>query len=110
MQCVYVQNLHIILIECFKYVNGINPNILVNIFNLRNHDYDTRGIQMLQLPHVNTITHGINSFKYQAPRLWNSIPDSIKRSRNVLEFKIKVKQWKPYCTCGSCVMCTLHLV
>ena len=27
--CIYIQNLHIILIECYKYINGFNPNILV---------------------------------------------------------------------------------
>ena len=33
--CVYVQNLHIILTECFKYVNEINPNVLSNVFNFK---------------------------------------------------------------------------
>ena len=37
--CIYVQNLHVILNECYKYVNDINPNILGNVFNFRNHDH-----------------------------------------------------------------------
>ena len=108
--CIYVQNLHVILIECFKYINDINPNILINVFNFRNHDHDTRGIQMLQLPQANTITHGINSFRYQAPKLWNSIPDYMKLAENEDAFKFMIKNWKPTCHCGSCIMCRLHLV
>ena len=108
--CIYVQNLHVILTECFKYINDINPNILRNVFNFRNHEHNTRGIQMLQLPQVNTITHGLNSFRYQAPRLWNSLPDNMKLAENEAEFKFKIRNWKPPCYCGSCVMCKLHLV
>ena len=108
--CIYVQNLHVILTECFKYVNGMNPNILTNVFQFRDHNHDTRGIQILQLPQVNTITHGINSFRYQAPRLWNSLPDVIKLVENEKAFKLKIKDWKPTCNCGSCVICLLHLV
>ena len=108
--CIYVQNLHVILVECFKYVNGMNPNILRNVFNLRNHEYNTRGIQMLQLPQVNTITHGINSFRYQAPKLWNLLPDNMKTAGDEEEFKSNIKDWKPSCQSGSCIMCKLHLV
>ena len=106
----YAQNLHVILTECFKYVNSIKPNILTNVFNFRNHDHDTRGIQMLRLPQVNTITHGINSFRYQAPKLWNSLPDNMKLAENEAEFKRKIIYWKPSCQCGSCIICKLHLL
>ena len=108
--CIYVQNIHVILTECFQNVNSINPNILRNVFNFRNHNYNTRGIQILQLPQVNTITHGINSFRYQAPKLWNSLPDEMKLADNEAAFKSKIQDWKPSCQCGSCIICRLHLV
>ena len=107
---IYVQNLHVILVECFKYINGINPSILVNVFNFREHDHNTRGLQMLQLPQVSSETHGINSFRYQAPKLWNSIPDNMKLAEDADEFKINIKHWKPECTCGDCIICKMHLV
>ena len=91
-------------------INDINPNILSNVFNSINHGYDTRGYQKLQLPQVNTITHGINSFQYQALKLWNSLPDEIKIAENVNEFKNNIKNWKPRCSCGGCILCKLHLV
>ena len=108
--CIYVQNLHIILVECFKYVNGISPISLGNVFIPRDHNYHTRGIQRLQLPQASSETHGINSFSYQAPKLWNSLPDDMKAAENVNDFKFKIKQWKPVCSSGNCILCRLHLV
>ena len=108
--CIYIQNLHVILTECYKYVNAINPNILKHVFKFRNHDHDTRGIQMVQLPQVNTITHGVNSFRFQGPRLWNLLPDDIKLSECEATFKFNIRNWKPTCHCGSCIICKLHLV
>ena len=84
--------------------------MLGDIFKFQNHGHDTRGTQMLQLPPMNTITHGINSFKYQAPRLWNSLPNYMKSAINVSEFKLMIKDWKPSCHCGSCIMCKLYLI
>ena len=107
---IYVQNVHVILVECYKYINDINPNILLNVFNLRNHPYNTRGLQMLQLPQASTEKHGINSFKYLAPKLWNSLPDVIKSASDVNDFKYKIKNWIPQCSCGSCILCRLYLV
>ena len=108
--CIYVQNLHVILVECYKYVNGINPCTLEHVFHFREHDHDTRGIQRLQLPYASSETHGINSFRYQGPKLWNSLPDDIKLAEDVKDFKVKLKNWKPVCSCGSCILCKLHLV
>ena len=107
---IYVQNIHVLMIECFKYINGINPNTLTDVFNLRNHNHNTRGTNMLQLPQVTSETHGINSFRYQVPKLWNTLPDEIKLARDVQEFKSKIKHWKPSCCCGSCHICRLYLV
>ena len=80
------------------------------MFTLKNVDYDTRGFQMLQLPQVNTITHGLNSFRFQGPSLWNSLPDHMKIADDEAEFKFNIKDWKPTCQCGNCILCKLHLI
>ena len=108
--CIYVQNLHVILSECFKYVNKLNPDTLVDVFNESTHDHNTRGLQKLQLPQPYSETHGINSFTYQAPKLWNSLPDDIKSADDLKDFKLRIKKWKPICSCGSCILCKLHLI
>ena len=108
--CIFIQNLHVILTECFKYVNSLNPNTLVDVFNESTHNYNARGIQKLRLPWAFSETHGINSFTYQAPKLWNSIPDHIKLAEDVKDFKLRIKNWKPVCSCGSCILCRLHLI
>ena len=108
--CIYVQNVHVILVECFKYINDVNPNILLNVFNFRSHRYNTRGFQRLQLPQPSTEKHGINSFSFIAPELWNFLPDDMKLASDVNDFKLKIKNWKPQCSCGSCILCKIHLV
>ena len=109
-QCIFVQNLHVILCECFKYVNVINPSILDDVFIFMHHEHNTRGVKKLHIPLVNTITHGTNSFRFQAPKLWNMLDDKMKLARDISEFKNNIKEWKPSCACGNCNLCLLHLI
>ena len=47
---IYIQNVHVILIECFKYINGIDSNTLADVFNERTHSYNTIGFQRYTAP------------------------------------------------------------
>ena len=108
---IFVQNIKLILIEFYKYVYGLNPDILAETFKMSNHRYDTRGLLKVLQPKVHTETHGINSFRYQAPKLWNLLPDDIKSASTLTDFKKKIKAWEgPICTCGYCLLCKMYLV
>ena len=40
---------------------------------------------------------------HRGPKTWDLVPQEIKASRNLNEFKRKIKNWKPEgCTCRMC--------
>ena len=46
---------------------------------------------LLQGPFVNTVAHGHRSFSYDAPIIWNSLPDHIKNSESVSTLEQRLK-------------------
>ena len=55
-------------------------------------DYNLRFQTDFVLPGVNTTYFGLHSLKHSS-KIWNFIPDEIKNSLSLDEFKIKIRQW-----------------
>ena len=51
-----------------------------------------RGSNITVLPKVNTTTYGLKSWRYPAAKLWNSMPDPIRRLGNYKSFKKKLRK------------------
>ena len=63
------------------------------IFEKRqNVDYNLRSQTDFVLPGVNTTYFGLHSLRYLSSKIWNVIPDEIKNSLSLDEFKIKIQQ------------------
>ena len=92
-----------LLVEVFKCLNGENPPILSSIFAYKNLNYNLRRSNLLALPRPNTISYGLNSFKYRGSMAWNNLPDILKNCDNSNEFKEKLKsQIVIKCNCQIC--------
>ena len=46
--------------------------------------------------------HAQDSNVYRAPIIWKLLPNEIKNSKSLNDFKIKIKNWKPNCDCRLC--------
>ena len=52
---------------------------------------------------VKTVNYGLNSLAYFAPRIWELLPNNLKRLESVEAVKSKIKSWIPEnCSQGSC--------
>ena len=51
---------------------------------------------MLTLPIPRTTYCGLECIRYQASKIWNSLPDSMREMKSVTGFKIAIKKmnWK----------------
>ena len=66
------------------------------IFLLWNHlhiNYNSRREMQAGVPWVNTTRYGLKSFRYEATRIWNSLPNEIR----------KAESYKLSRDCSSCV-------
>ena len=77
--------------ELFKSRNGKAPSFLWDNLKEKVNVYDMRITHRLTLPKKKTTKHGLNSFSYLGPKLWNSIPENIKQSTTVTVFKQMIK-------------------
>ena len=88
--------LYFVGIIMFKYVNSLLPANLANMFNLvRNtHHYSTRSSSSndiaLPLPRTQMFKRML---LFNGPKVWNSIPDNIRSSTNLVCFKAMYKKY-----------------
>lgn len=99
----YSSRLQLFCTEIYKTINHLNPQYMQELIQKRHHPYSTRQAEKLFIPRVNQTTYGLHSFRYFAPTLWNSLPDSIKSAEDLHTFKKLIKTWNgPTCSCNFC--------
>ena len=91
-----------ILLITYKILNGQSTSYLEPIIqeyhSLRTLRSSTRSL--LCVPSIKSNSYGGRAFSATAPKLWNSIPEYIKRAETVETFKIRLKTFlfqKHYC-------------
>ena len=85
-----------ILLDCWhlkftKLCTNLNPAFLKNYFLPKPTSYNLRRNDVLSIPKVKTSNYGIKSIRFLGPKIWNSLPNEIKSSRNANQFKTLVK-------------------
>ena len=89
----YDGRIHKMLIVVFKSLFDTKyPNYLKELFSLRNSKYQLRGKNILTLPKARTTRYGLDSIRYQAARIWNSLSDSLRVLTSLKEFKNTIKK------------------
>ena len=76
-----------ILVITFKIIHGLAPENLANLISFRCAD-----TLLLNNIFLDT-SYGRQSFSYAAPRYWNSLPNDIKFSSTLENFKSKTKTY-----------------
>ena len=78
---------HKILGTIFKILHGSCPVSIRDLIQCRISAYNLRGKDILKLPKVNTTKYGLKSWRYYGPKLWNSLPDSVKSLTTYAAFR-----------------------
>ena len=103
--------------ETFKSKTGVSPELINDIFHFVERPYNLRNNYTLERNNYtlernnytlerkrdHTIYHGSESLSSLAPKLWNLLPNSIKNSTFLKEFKTKINTWEfDHCPCRIC--------
>ena len=67
--------------------NGNTPTSISELLTARNSNYNLRGDAILKLPRVNSTKYGMKLWRYQAARLWNTIPNNLRNIDGYRSFK-----------------------
>ena len=98
---VHIRNLKVMVIEVFKTLNYLNPEIMWNTFTLKSQPYSLRQGVSLVIPSAKT-SRGINSFDFRAVLAWNNLPSNLKSETSLHRFTTSLDKWSVYCKCKLC--------
>ena len=88
-----IRRLRTIAIETFKIIKKKSPMYLHDLIKLKNSHYSFRYENIVDVPRVKTTRYGLNSFRFGAARLWNSLPENIRKEQNFDRFRSLVASW-----------------
>ena len=107
---VHHRNLQLLAIEMFKAVNNMSPDFMKEIFaekenTFSEHVSSSTRSQSIFYNHSNpkSVNHGLQTLRSLSPKVWDMIPNNIKKSPSLADFKAKIKNWIPSkCPCKLC--------
>ena len=97
---IHTRNLRLLVVEVYKALNQLSPEIMWNTFNEYSSGYSFRRVSSLLAPRIQTVK-GANYFDFRATLAWNNLPASIKLL-NESSFKDAVNKCTIYCNCKLC--------
>ena len=100
---IHHRNLQILVTEMYQVKNNLSSTIMSNIFQENNTAYDLRNKREFRTGNVRTVLSGTETISYRGPQIWDTLPNAIKHSTSLIEFKSKIKHWTPAeCKCRLC--------
>ena len=89
-----------LLTEVYKYIHGLSPEIMNEVFSTRANIYNTRQFNVFETHIPTSNRYGLNSIPYKANQLWNLLPENLKSSPSLTLFKNEIKLWQCFnCPC-----------
>ena len=101
---IHQQNLQILATEIFKVKNSLAPEIMTEVFEIKEPHYNLHSeASHFKRENVKSTHYGIQSMRHLGPKIWNIVPQNIRESSSLNEFKSLIKFWKPdTCPCRLC--------
>ena len=78
-----IYRLKFLAIEVYKCINNLNSTYLSDLFVHKNVNYELRDRHKLEQPKLNTKKYGYRYFMYYGSKLWNLLPNDVKRSTSI---------------------------
>ena len=103
-----LSRLQVMVTEVYKCLNGLNPEPLNELFEIKECSYDLRDPCKVVIPKYNKIAYGRNSFTYYGSHLWNNLPIEYKQGFDYQTFTKMISKWEgPKCSCSLCAILTV---
>ena len=100
---IHQSHLRFLTIEVYKSLMNINPEFMWELFDKNPVQCNLRKGDIVYLPPTRSSCYGINSLASRGSLLRNSLPNNVKQSHNLEEFKLKLNNLgNIHCTCVVC--------
>lgn len=99
----HMNRLRSIATEKLKCINNMSPVYLRDLVEIKQSQYTFRYENTVKIPTVRTVTYGQRSFRFESARVWNSLPNDIRKAESFAQFKGLIRTWAgPRCGCAMC--------
>ena len=96
-----------LLTEVYKYIDGLSPEIMNEVYSTRASIYNTRQFNVFETHIPTSNRYGLNSIPYKGNQLWNLLPENLESSRSLTLFKNEIKFWQ--CFNFPCSICKSYV-
>ena len=79
------------MIEAYNYLNEHSPDIMNDIFKLRENMCNFRNFHFFQTENSRSLKHGLDAIPYRAIQLWQQVPIDIREAAFLALFKYRIK-------------------
>ena len=101
--CIHHRNLQKLAVEMFKIKNKLVPTPMQELFPEYDNIHNLRSERFWETFNVRTVGFGTETLLLRGMKTWLLLPDEIRNSNTLSEFKTKIKNWTPTgCTCRLC--------
>ena len=102
-QPLHIRRLKQMACEVFKIVNNMSPSYISDLVKIKTSVYDFRDQKKADIPRVNSTKYGLRSFRSEAARVWNSLPNEVRLAESYPQFRRLIRAWEgPGCKCPVC--------
>ena len=99
---IHERNIQALTIEMYKIMNNMSSVIMKVVFPLKEINRHCSRFQF-KSRNVDTVRYGTETIVSSGPKIWSIIPTDMKNATSFLEFKRKIRKWKPaLCPCRPC--------
>ena len=100
---VHQKCIELLMTEVYKYLNGLSPDIMSDIFKIRENTCNLRNFHIFRSQNPRTKKCGLDSVAYRASQLWKNVPEEFRNSTSFPVFKEKIKKVPLIsCSCNCC--------
>ena len=90
-------------IEVFKITTKNTPHYLQDLIKIKHSHISFRYTNRAEIPQVRTTRYGLKSLRYEGAKLWNELPDHLRKEQSYNNFKSLINQWSgESCRCFAC--------
>ena len=100
---IHQMNLQKLATEMYKVRNDLSPTIMKSIFPERSIPFNLRNKNPFMATNISSVFNGTETVSFRGPKIWLLVPEEIRNSKTLIEFKARIKTWEPKgCTCRLC--------
>ena len=100
---VHQKCIELFTIGVYKYRNGLSPDNMSDVLNLRENTYSLRKVHIFESQNPRKKKFGLDSIANRASRLWKNVAEEIRNSASLPIFKEKIKKVPLIsCSCNCC--------